>query len=214
MTSAAADKNSGMNNNHDKQTGFIVIISGASGAGKGTVIEEMKSLRDDFVLSISTTTRKPRENGTVGEHYAHVSEDEFKAFVSAGAFLEWAEVHGNYYGTRKDWVEEKLNEGWIVLLEIDVQGALQVMQRKIDFASVFVTPSDRKVAHERLRERGTESEEEIERRIRNAEWEYQQMNQFEYIVVNDSGKLREAAETLSAILTAECVKMPRFKLRP
>jgi guanylate kinase len=213
MTSAP-ENNSVSNNNGEKQTGFIVIISGASGTGKGSVIEEMKSMRNDFVLSTSTTTRKPRADGAVGEHYAYVSVDEFKELVSAGAFLEWAEVHGNYYGTRKDWVEEKLNAGWILLLEIDVQGALQVMQRKIDFTSVFVTPSDRKVAHQRLRERGTESPEEIERRIRNSEWEYQQMNQFEYIVVNDSGKLREAAETLSAILTAESVKMPRIRIRP
>ncbi|MCX6647457.1 MAG: guanylate kinase [bacterium] len=213
MTSAP-ENNPGSNNNGERQIGFIVIISGASGTGKGSVIEEMKSIRNDFVLSISTTTRKPRADGVIGEHYAYVSPDEFKELVSAGAFLEWAEVHGNYYGTRKDWVEEKLNGGWIVLLEIDVQGALQVMQRKIDFTSVFVTPSDRKVAHTRLRERGTESPEEIERRIRNSAWEYQQMNQFEYIVVNDSGKLREAAETLSAILTAECVKMPRIRIRP
>ena len=208
------EKNPGGENADDRQTGFIVIVSGVSGAGKGSVIEEMKSLRDDFVLSISTTTREPRADGTIGEHYAHVTAEEFNDLVSAGAFLEWAEVHGNYYGTRTDWVEEKLNEGSIVLLEIDVQGALQVMQRKIDFTSVFVTPSDRKVAHSRLRERGTESEEEIERRIRNSEWEYEQMNQFEYIVVNDSGKLDEAASILSSILTAESVRMPRIMLRP
>ena len=208
------NKNTGSNLLDRKHSGFIVIVSGASGVGKGSIIQEMKSLRDDFVLSISTTTRKPRTEGVIGEHYAHVSREEFTDLVSAGAFLEWAEVHGNYYGTRKDWVQEKLGEGWIVILEIDVQGALQVMQRKIDFASIFVTPSDRRVAHERLRGRGTESEEEIERRIRNSEWEYNQMNQFEYIVVNDSGKLREAAETLSAILTAESVKMPRFRMRP
>ena len=208
------EKNPGGEYANDRQTGFIVIVSGASGAGKGSVIEEMKSLRDDFVLSISTTTREPRADGTIGEHYAHVATEEFNDLVSAGAFLEWAEVHGNYYGTRTDWVEEKLNKGLIVLLEIDVQGALQAMQRKIDFTSVFVTPSDRKVAHARLRERGTESKEEIERRIRNSEWEYEQMNQFEYIVVNDSGKLNEAAETLSSILTAESVRMPRIRLRP
>ena len=85
--------------------------------------------------------------------------------VSERAFLEWAEVHGHYYGTNKAWVEQKLSEGWAVMLEIDVQGALQVMQRKIDQTSIFVTPSDREVAHERLRSRGTDSKEEIERRI-------------------------------------------------
>ena len=117
-----------------KPKGFVVIVSGASGAGKGTVIEKLKDLRDDFVLSISTTTRPPRGEGVIGEHYQHVTEGEFQELVSLGAFLEWAEVHGHLYGTRRDWVEEKLHEGWIVLLEIDVQGALQVMERHLDHA--------------------------------------------------------------------------------
>jgi guanylate kinase len=201
---------------HDESgcQGFVVIVSGSSGAGKGTIIERMRELRDDFVLSISTTTRKPRVEGAVGEHYQHVSEAEFHQLVSEGAFLEWADVHGHLYGTRKVWVEEKVREGWIVVLEIDVQGALQVMQRKVDNASVFVTPSDRNVAHERLRARGTETEEDIERRIRNSGWEYAQMNQFDYIVINDSGKLEEAAQTLSAILTAERARMGRCNIRP
>jgi guanylate kinase len=195
-------------------SGFVVIVSGPSGVGKGTVIERLKQSRNDFVLSVSTTTRKPRPEGSVGEHYSHVSKEEFNQLVSEGAFLEWAEVHGNFYGTRKAWVEEKVREGWIVILEIDVQGALQVMGRKVDNASVFVTPSDRKVAHERLRARGTESPEEIERRIRNSEWEYAQMNQFDYIVINDYGKVDDAAETLSAILTAERARMGRCAARP
>jgi len=197
-----------------KQNGFVVIVSGASGAGKGTVISELLKKRNDFVLSISTTTRQPRGEGVVGEHYQHVSEDEFKQLVSEGAFLEWAEVHSNFYGTRKAWVEEKLSEGWIVVLEIDVQGALQVMQRKIDFTSVFITPSSREVAHERLRARGTDADEDIERRIRNSEWEYAQLNQFDYIVVNDSGKLEEAVDTLSAILSAERARIFRSTVRP
>jgi guanylate kinase len=202
--------------NHDDShcQGFVVIISGVSGAGKGTVIDRLKSLRNDFVLSISTTTRKPRAEGSVGEHYQFVSENDFHQLVSDGAFLEWAEVHGNLYGTRKAWVEEKVGEGSIVVLEIDVQGALQVMGRKIDCASIFVTPSDRKVAHERLRARGTETPEEIERRIKNSDWEYAQMNQFDYIVVNDSGKLDEAARTIDAVMTAERARMGRCGVRP
>jgi len=194
--------------------GFIVIVSGASGAGKGSVIEKLKELRDDFVLSISTTTRPPRGEDVVGEHYQHVSDEEFQQLVSEGAFLEWAEVHNHYYGTQKAWVEEKLAEGWIVLLEIDVQGALQVMSRALDVVSVFVTPPDRKTAHERLKSRGTDSEEEIARRIRNSEWEYAQMNRFNYIVVNESGKLDRAAEVIDAILTAEKARMLRCNVRP
>ncbi len=134
--------------------------------------------------------------------------------ISEGAFLEWAEVHGNLYGTRRAWVEDKLAESWIVVLEIDVQGALQVMERKIDQTSVFITPPDREVAYERLRGRGTESEEEIERRIRNSNWEYEQMNRFEYIVVNESGEADQAAEALSAILTAERARTGRSLVRP
>jgi len=194
--------------------GFVVIVSGPSGVGKGTVIDRLKQVRKDFVLSVSTTTRKPRPEGSVGEHYQHVTKEEFNQLVYEGAFLEWAEVHGNLYGTRKTWVEEKVREGWIVVLEIDVQGALQVMGRKVDNASIFVTPSDREVAHERLRARGTDSPEEIERRIRNSEWEYAQMNQFDYIVINDYGKVDEAADTLSAILTAERARMGRCAVRP
>ncbi|HDS29875.1 MAG TPA: guanylate kinase, partial [Firmicutes bacterium] len=129
----------------------------------------------------------------------HVSHEDFQELISMGAFIEWAEVHGNLYGTRRDWVEEKLDEGWIVILEIDVQGALQVMERKIDYTSVFITPPDREIAFERLKKRGTESDEDIERRIRNAHWEYEQMNRFEFLIVNESGKPEEAAEILSAI---------------
>jgi len=206
------------NHNNDESAGmrkgFVVIVSGASGAGKGSVINEMSSMRDDYVLSISTTTRAPRGEGVVGEHYQHVSEEVFQELVSDGAFLEWAEVHGHYYGTRKDWVQEKLMDGMIVILEIDVQGALQVMERRLEHTSVFVTPSDRKVAHERLRARGTEKAEDVERRIRNSEWEYAQMNRFDYIVVNESGKLKEAAATLEAILTAERSRMHRTTVRP
>jgi guanylate kinase len=195
-------------------TGFVVIVSGASGAGKGSVIDRLKKIRKDFVLSISTTTRKPRPEGSLGEHYQFVSVEEFHELELDGAFLEWAEVHGNKYGTRKAWVEEKIREGWVVLLEIDVQGALQVMGRKIDCASVFITPSDRVIAHDRLRARGTETEDEIERRIKNSNWEYAQMNQFDYIVVNDSGKLDEATATLDAIMTAERARMGRCGIRP
>jgi guanylate kinase len=206
--------NTKKNDTNQYPKGFIMIVSGASGAGKGTVIDGLREIRDDFVLSVSTTTRPPRSEGTTGEHYQHVSEAEFQQLVSEGAFLEWAEVHGHLYGTRKDWVEAKLAEGWIVMLEIDVQGALQIMQRKIDQTSVFVTPSDRKVAHERLISRGTESKEDIERRIRNSEWEFSQLNHFDYMVVNDSGKLNEAVETLSAILTAERSRTARMPVRP
>jgi guanylate kinase len=199
---------------HGDQKGFVVIVSGASGAGKGTVIQKLKELRNDFILSISTTTRQPRGEKVVGEHYNFVGEEEFQQLVSEGAFLEWAEVHGHHYGTRKAWVEEYLSKGWIVMLEIDVQGALQVMQRRIDYTSVFITPSDRRVSHERLRARGTESDEDIERRIRNSEWEYAQLNQFDYLIVNDSGKLDQAVGTLSAILTAEHARMGRMNVRP
>ena len=203
--------------NHDRTSGvpgFVVIVSGASGAGKGSVIDKLKELRNDFVLSVSTTSRPPRTGNVAGEHYHYVSKDEFYDLVAHGAFLEWAEVHGHLYGTRKAWVEEKLSEGWIVMLEIDVQGALQVMQRKFDFTSVFVTPSDRNIAHERLRNRGTESGDDIERRIKNSDWEYAQMNQFDYILINDQGKLDQAALTLSVILSAERTRMKRCIIRP
>ncbi len=206
--------NTNSENSNGRPNGFVVIVSGASGAGKGTVIEKLKSMRDDFTLSVSTTTRPPRGEGVVGEHYMHVSEEEFQDLVSEGAFLEWAEVHGHYYGTRKGWVDEKIQKGYIVILEIDVQGALQVMERTLDYTSVFITPSDRTVAHERLRNRGTESETDLERRIRNSVWEFEQMNRFNYIVVNESGKLDNAAGTLSAILSAEKARMHRSTVRP
>jgi len=194
--------------------GFAIIVSGASGAGKGSLIEKLCEIRDDFVLSVSTTTRPSRGEGVVGEHYHYISDDEFKELAASGAFLEWAEVHGHMYGTRKVWVEEKIAEGYVVILEIDVQGALQVMTKKIDQTSVFVTPPDRKIAYERLKARGTESKEDIEKRIRNSEWEYAQMNHFDYILVNESGKLAEAAANLSAIITAERAKMRRSSVRP
>ena len=164
--------------------GKLIIVSGPSGPGTSTVTKIVKD-RLNIPLSISATTRKPREGEVEGIDYYFLSEDEFKRKISNDEFYEYANVHGNYYGTLKKTVEENLEKGLNVILEIDVQGALIAKDKKKDAVLVFFKTKDTKILEERLRGRKTDSEEVIKKRLENALKELEFENKYDYTVINE-----------------------------
>ena len=187
------------------QRGLLIVLSGPSGVGKGTVRKALFEMPEqEFVYSVSMTTRPPRPGEVDGVDYYFVSREEFEKQIAAGNLLEYAEFVGNYYGTPKDKVEEQLNKGKEVILEIEVNGALQVRDKCKDAVFIFLVPPTRKALYERLKTRGTESEERIIARITKANKEFKLAHQYDYIVVND--EIYNAADRIMAIIRAEHAK--------
>jgi len=166
------------------QKGSVLLISGPSGCGKSTICRQL--LEDDqVVFSVSATTRAPRPGEVDGTHYHFLSVDEFKARIEAGDFVEHAEVHGNMYGTLRAPMRDAIAAGKTYLVEIDVQGALQLKALQVDGIYVFVAPPSFEVLRQRLSGRGTETPEVLERRLKKAEDEYRERVKYDHIVVND-----------------------------
>ncbi len=188
-----------------KKRGTLLVLSGPSGSGKGTLLKEYTSKHEDVFVSISATTRNPREGERYGVNYYYMTVDEFKKKILENGFLEHACFCGNFYGTPKDVVEEKLSEGIDVVLEIDVQGALQVKENCPEAVLVFTAPPSFQVLRDRLIGRGTESREVVEERLNAATEEFKMVDNYDYIIVNDI--LEKAAEELGAIFTAEKCRM-------
>ena len=187
------------------QRGLLIVLSGPSGVGKGTVRKALFEMPEqEFVYSVSMTTRPPRPGEVDGVDYYFVSREEFERQIAAGNLLEYAEFVGNYYGTPKDKVEEQLNKGKEVILEIEVNGALQVRDKCKDAVFIFLVPPTRKALYDRLKQRGTESEERIIQRITKANKEFKLAHQYDYIVVND--EVHNAADRIMAIIRAEHAK--------
>jgi len=186
---------------------FILVVSGPSGVGKSTVAERVLEALDRFDRSVSLTTRPPRRGDVEGEDYRFVSREEFEAKKEAGELLEWAEVHGNLYGTEASWVERRLERGRGVLLEIDVQGGRSVKSRIPDSVLVFVTPPSREELENRLRGRGTDEDAVIARRLENAGRELAAAADYDYIVVNDD--LDGCVDDVLAAARAESLKASR-----
>lgn len=178
--------------------GTLFVISGPSGAGKGTLVNEVLSANPHLRLSVSATTRQPREGEVDGEHYYFMSIDEFKRNIEEGNFIEWALVHSNYYGTPLGPVQELLDQGESVILEIDVKGAFQVRNKLPETKLVFIAPPSIEVLEERLRGRGTETEDVIRFRLANAEGEMEAAKEYDRIIVNDD--LNEATKELLSVL--------------
>ncbi len=183
------------------QRGKLIVISGPSGAGKSTVVFKALEGRSDICFSVSATTRKPRPGEIDGKEYFFVDLDKFRDMVKNNEFLEHAEYVANSYGTPRAYVEKRLNEGMNVLLDIEVQGALQVHKSMPDAVMIFIIPPSIEELEARLRGRGTDSERKIEARLIRAKEEYADADFYDYIIINDEAE--KASKELSAIITAE-----------
>ena len=184
-----------------QEKGKLIVISGPSGAGKSTVVFKAIEGREDVCFSTSVTTRKPRPGEVDGREYFFVDPDRFKEMVENDELLEHAEYVANSYGTPRAYVDEKLNAGLNVLLDIEVQGARQIREKKPDAVMIFIIPPSLEELERRLKGRGTDTERAIEARLIRARQEYQEADFYDYIIINDDAD--KAARELSAIILAE-----------
>ena len=183
------------------KNGILVVISGPSGAGKGTIVGRILTELDNIGFSTSMTTRGPREGEVDGRDYFFVTEEEFKKAIEEDAFVEYANVHGNYYGTPKSEVASRLEQGMNVLLDIDVQGAMNVKKQMPEGVFIFISPPSMEELRARLEGRGKDSAEDIERRLKNAEGEMKLIGEYDYHVVNDD--LDTAVKEVKEIIIKE-----------
>jgi guanylate kinase len=183
------------------------VLSAPSGAGKTTIAQALVEGSEDVVFSVSATTRPARSHEVDGVDYHFLSETDFRAMIEADEFVEWAEVHGHLYGTSRQALRAALDDGRFLILDIDVQGAMQMRERVPDVVLVFVLPPSADALVERLTERGTEGEDTVARRIENARAELEQASQFDYIVVNDD--LEQAIDAVRSIVSAESLRTDR-----
>ena len=190
-----------------QRKGMLIIVSGPSGVGKGTICAELRARNPQIRESISMTTRARRNGETEGVDYFYVSEERFNEMAAHGEMLEHAYVHGNQYGTPLAYVVEQLEQGYDVLLEIDVQGSIQAMKAYPDAVTIFILPPNRADLRNRLIKRATEPPEALSLRLRNAELELFMTKEYQYCVVND--EVDRAVSKVEAILTAESCKVSR-----
>ncbi len=162
----------------------LIIITGPSGVGKGTVVKELLDRNKDIWLSISATTRNPRIGEKDGENYYFISDEKFKDMIDKKEFLEWAQFAGNYYGTPLSTVNEKIEKGFTVLLEIEVEGAKQIKEKFPEALSIFLLPPSKAELEKRIRNRGTEKEEAIDRRLSRADYEIASSDEFDVVLTN------------------------------
>lgn len=181
--------------------GVLYVVSSPSGGGKGTIIKRVLDVMPDLRYSVSYTTRAPRNGEVDGREYFFVDRRRFEEMVAAGDFLEWANVHGHLYGTSRRQVIEDTEAGSDIVLEVDVQGAASVKRLGVDSVSIFILPPSLQVLRDRLTARGTDSQEELAVRLRNAPEELKQYSTFDYIIFND--QVDRAAAQLAAIVSAE-----------
>lgn len=189
--------------------GFLLVISGPSGCGKGTICKKILERNEKLVFSVSATTRAPRRGEIDGVNYFFIDEEKFSKMVENDEFLEYANVHGNLYGTPKNFVLEQIERGEIVILEIDVQGALQVKESYPEGVFIFLLPPSMSELKNRIKKRGTETDKDIDIRLKNAFEELKFIDEYDYIVIND--EVMEAVEKTETIIGAEKLKVKRLK---
>ena len=187
--------------------GFLLVLSGPSGVGKGTVSEALMNKNKDILFSASVTTRTPRPNEVDGDNYFFVSKEKFEEMVENDELIEHAYVHTNYYGTPKEFVFNEIEKGEIVLLEIDVQGAIQIKEKYKEVVFVFLLPPTMDELKNRIVKRGTESEEDINTRFTNAFKELDFVGKYDYFVVNDT--VEDAVKDIENIIAAEKLRVKR-----
>ena len=192
-----------------REKGNLIVISGPSGAGKGTIIDKLKEINDNFWLSISMTSRDIRSNDIPDETYFFVSKEEFEDRIKKGVFLEYAMYNGNYYGTPKDKILDKLNQGIDVVLEIEIQGALKVKELVPDAIFIFILPPSMDELRKRLVKRGTDSKEKILSRFKRAYQEINEVTKYNYVVINDD--IEKAVNKVNSILLSERCRVDRIE---
>ena len=192
----------------------VFIISAPSGSGKTTLVSRLLASVPGLLFSVSYTTRQPRGHEVGGHSYRFVSRQDFEGMIARGEFLEWAEVFGNYYGTHRGILEEAQAQGKDLVLDIDVQGARQLRSRIPEAVSVFILAPSRQILEQRLRARGEDREDVIERRLRDAAEEIRNYQQYDYVLINRD--LDDSEATLNAIVRAERVRRTRIEeeIRP
>lgn len=188
--------------------GLLVVLSGPAGVGKGTICKGYLKKYDDMIFSVSTTTRKPREGETDGVEYNFTTKENFKKLIEEDKLIEYVNVFDNFYGTSKEWVEEKINSGKDVMLEIEIVGASNIKKKYEDALLVFVLPPNLDELEKRLRNRNTEEEEQIRKRLNRASEEIEKIKEYNYFLVNDD--LDESIEDLRSIIIAERNSVRRY----
>lgn len=189
--------------------GLLIVLSGPSGTGKGTVCKALLKKRKDISLSVSCTTRTPRPGETDGISYFFKSRDEFESLIKQNEFLEYADVFSNYYGTPKSFVDAEIEQGKDVLLEIDVQGALKVKAAYPQGVYIFLVPPSMEELENRIRSRGTETAEQIEARLGKASAEMKLMRKYDYRIVNEN--VDDVVCRIESIMTAEKLRVFRYE---
>ncbi|HSQ34201.1 MAG TPA: guanylate kinase [Peptostreptococcaceae bacterium] len=192
-----------------EKKGLLIVVSGPSGAGKGTICKEFLNNNDSVKISVSATTRKPRDGELNGVNYFFISKDKFKTMIEDNEFLEYARVYDNFYGTPKSSVLESLEKGDDVLLEIDIQGAKQIKEVYPEGVFVFILPPSLQELKSRIVGRGTETIEDIEKRFGSAFKEIQQIEHYNYFIMNND--VKTSSRELSNIISAEKDKVERYK---
>ena len=187
--------------------GFLLVISGPSGVGKGTVLHDLMNTQKNLVYSVSATTRNKRDGEIEGVSYFFKSHEEFEQMIAENKFLEYAHVHNNFYGTPKEFVENKINDGKIVVLEIDVQGAVNVKKNTDNAVFIFLAPPSLSELKNRIVGRGTESDDDINLRMKNAKKELEYIKYYDYLVINDH--INSAINSVNEIINAEKHKVFR-----
>ncbi len=189
--------------------GILVVLSGPSGTGKGTICKSFLDKNKDVKLSVSCTTRTPRDGEVHGVNYFFTEKEKFEDMIKKDEFLEYANVYGNYYGTPKAYVDDMLNKGYDVILEIDTQGALNVKEKFEDGVYIFIMPPSLKELENRIVGRGSETEETLKKRLGAATGEIKLAEKYNYAVINDT--IDEAVKKIESIIIAEKCKIHRAK---
>jgi len=191
---------------------FLVVISAPSGGGKTTICKALLDYWEDLDYSISYTTRKPRKDEINGESYFFVSNSKFYDMINRGDLLEYAKVHNNYYGTSLSFINNRFSQKHNVVMDVDVQGAMEIVRKNIDCVTIFLMPPSLSILKQRLFERGSDTKEEIELRLSNAIREMQSIHKYQYLVVNDN--LERTITQVNSIIIAERNKVLRYINEP